>query len=215
MEHPLRTSKHVACCREPLAYYRKPLAYYPESLICPHQSLPLSGMRLSTSSISPSCFVFSLLWACSSHPSSGASSYALSTTIRSTQSHIIHQLLCIPPFVSFYELTLRRIFPRLPSVFTIVLKLYKNGVLTMGTVTWLVSSLPQSMTSGLSAVGGIAMGGTTALAGVATAFMGGAAAAASAVAGVAGQAASVATGGLNGATNLVDGAAKGIADGIS
>ncbi len=71
------------------------------------------------------------------------------------------------------------------------------------------------MTSGLSAVGGIAMGGTTALAGGATAFMGGAAAAASAVAGVAGQAASVATGGLNGATNLVDGAAKGIADGIS
>ncbi|KAI9463329.1 hypothetical protein BJY52DRAFT_1254746 [Lactarius psammicola] len=133
-------------------------------------------------------------------------------------------LLCIPPFVSFYELTIRRILPQLPSMFTIAFKLYKNGVLTMSTVTWLVSSLPQSMIGGLSAFGGVAMGGTAALAGGATALVGGATAGASAVvggvAGLAGDAAKTVTQGINHLNPItmatdIGGATKGIAEGIS
>jgi len=111
-------------------------------------------------------------------------------------------LLCIPPFVSFYELTLRRFLPQLPSMFTIVLKLYQNGVLTIGTVTWL---LPQSMLGGLGAVGGVAMGGTAAL-------MNGATAGASAVVG---GVAEFASHGLSGAADLMSDPTKGIAEGIS
>ncbi len=64
----------------------------------------------------------------------------------------------------------------------------------MGTVTWLVSSLPQSMMGGLSAVGGVAMGGTAALAGGATAVVGGVV---GGVAGLAGGATKTVTQGIN------------------
>ncbi|KAH9041737.1 hypothetical protein EDB85DRAFT_1377592 [Lactarius pseudohatsudake] len=102
-------------------------------------------------------------------------------------------LLGIPPIVAFYELTLRRFLPQLPSMITIAFKLYKDGLLTMSTITWL---LPQSMIGGLGAVGGIAMGGTAALAGGATALVGGAT--------------NTVTQGINGATHLVGDATKGI-----
>lgn len=145
-------------------------------------------------------------------------------------------LLGIPPFVSFYEITLRRFFPQLPSMFAMALKLYKSGLLTISTLTWL---LPQGMFGGLSVVGGVAMGGTAAFVGGATA---GASVVVGGVTGLAGGAAQtisqgihilnpttmatdiaqvvsggqgVATNGLNGAVNLVGGAAKGIAEGIS
>ena len=125
------------------------------------------------------------------------------------QSYISHQFFFIPPFVSFYELTLRRLLPQLPSILTIVFKLYKNGVLSIGTVTWL---LPQSMLGGLGAIGGVAMGGTAAFASGATALMGGATAGASAVVG---GVAGLATNGLSEAAGLVGGATKGIAEGLS
>jgi len=118
-------------------------------------------------------------------------------------------LLCIPPFVSFYELTLRRCLPQLPSMLGIIFKLYKNGVLTIGTVTWL---LPQSMLGGLGAIGGVAAGGTAAIASGATTLVGGAAVGASAVVG---GVTGLATNGLSGVANLVGGATKGIAEGIS
>lgn len=125
------------------------------------------------------------------------------------QSYISHQLFCIPPFVSFYEFTLRRLLPQLPSILTIVFKLYKNGVLSINTVTWL---LPQSMLGGLGAIGGVAMGGTSAIASRTTALVGGATAGASAVVG---GVAGLATNGLSGAADLVGGATKGIAEGLS
>ena len=125
------------------------------------------------------------------------------------QSYILHQVFFIPPFVSFYELTLRKILPQLPSILTIVFKLYKNGVLSISAVTWL---LPQSMLGGLGALGGVAMGGTAAFASGATALMGGATAGASAVVG---GVAGLATNGLSGAAGLVGGATKGIAEGLS
>ncbi|KAH9177403.1 hypothetical protein EDB89DRAFT_2065005 [Lactarius sanguifluus] len=120
-------------------------------------------------------------------------------------------LLGIPPFVSFYELTLRRFLPQLPSMVTIAFKLYKDGLLTMSTITWF---LPQSMIGGLGAVGGIAMGGTAVLASGATALVGGATAGAGAVvggvAGLAGGATNTVTQGINGVTNLVGDATNGI-----
>ncbi|KAH8980900.1 hypothetical protein EDB92DRAFT_1953617 [Lactarius akahatsu] len=148
-------------------------------------------------------------------------------------------LLGIPPFISFYELTLRRFLPQLPSTITIAFQLYKDGLLTMSTITWL---LPQSMIGGLGAVGGIAMGGTavlaggatalvggatsfageatalvggaTALAGEATALVGGATAGAGAVVGgvvgLAGGATNTVTQGITGVTNLVGDATNGI-----
>ena len=133
--------------------------------------------------------------------------FALSFIVRfschiSTQSYISHQLLFIPPFVSFYELTLRRFLPQLPSIFTIVFKLYQNGVLKIDTVAWL---LPQNMLGGLGAIGGVAMGGTAAL-------MNGATAGASAVVG---GVAEIASHGLSGAADLMSNPTKGIAEGIS
>ncbi|KAH9003075.1 hypothetical protein EDB86DRAFT_3073551 [Lactarius hatsudake] len=134
-------------------------------------------------------------------------------------------LLGIPPFVAFYELTLRRFLPQLPSMITIAFKLYKDGLLTMSTITWL---LPQSMIGGLGAVGGIAMGGTAVLAGGATALAGeatalvsgatalvggataGAGAVVGGVAGLAGGATNTVTQGINGATHLVGDATKGL-----
>src|SRR6266702_1874779 len=62
IKNPLRAPKRPVCYHEPLAYYRKHLTYYPgEPLIGPRQSLPLSGMRLSSSSFLSSCFAFSHL----------------------------------------------------------------------------------------------------------------------------------------------------------
>lgn len=118
-------------------------------------------------------------------------------------------LFCIPPFVSFYELTLRRFLPQLPSILTIVFKLYKSGVLSISTVTWL---MPQSMLGGLGAIGGAAMGGATAFASGATALVGGATAGASAVVG---GVAGLATNGLSEAAGLMGGAANGITEGLS
>jgi hypothetical protein len=96
-----------------------------------------------------------------------------------------------------------------PQYSTIVFKLYKNGLLTISTVTWL---MPQSMLGGLGAIGGVAMGGATVFAGGATALVGGATAGASAVVG---GVAGIATNGLSEAAGLMGGAAKGIAEGLS
>jgi hypothetical protein len=96
--------------------------------------------------------------------------------------------------IAFYEIKVRKIFPKLPSVFRIAFELYQRGLLTMGTVTWLISSLPQGMIGGLAAAGGLAMHGTSAIAS-------GAAAAGSALVGgaasVAGTAANTVTQGIN------------------
>ncbi|KAI0303622.1 hypothetical protein B0F90DRAFT_1667056 [Multifurca ochricompacta] len=150
--------------------------------------------------------------------------------------------LSIPPLIAIYELTVRRLFPRLPSVFKIAFWLYQHGVLTMGTVTWLISSLPQSMMSGLSIFGGVAMSGTagiaggiasagaSAVAGNATALIGGAASIAGDAAKtvtdisqvvsegrhkITEQATSIATAGANGAAVLTEGATKAVTNGVS
>ena len=91
--------------------------------------------------------------------------------------------------------------------------------MTIGTVTWLLSRLPQSTIGGLTAVGGLAMGGTAALAGGANAIAGGATAlvgGATAGAGaLVGGVAGLATNGLGGAANIMGGAAESLADGLA
>jgi hypothetical protein len=73
-------------------------------------------------------------------------------------------MLSIPPLIAFYEITVRRYFPKLPSVFKIVSMLYRRGLLTIEIVTWLVSRLPQGMIGGLGVASGLAIHGTSAIA---------------------------------------------------
>lgn len=100
-------------------------------------------------------------------------------------------------------------------MFAIAFKLYKNGLLTIGTVTWLLSRLPQSTIGGLTAVGGLAMGGTAALASGATALADGANALAGGATALVGGVAGLATNGLGGAANAMGGAAESLADGLA
>jgi hypothetical protein len=103
-------------------------------------------------------------------------------------------MLSIPPMIAFYEIKVRSNVPNLPSVFRIASELYQRGLLTIGTVTWLVSNLSQGMISGLGVAGGLAMHGTSTIANGAVhagnAFVGGAAT-------VAGSAANTVTQGIN------------------
>ena len=134
----------------------------------------------------------------------------------------------------FYEGALRVYFPRLPSLVKIAFKLYQRGILSMGTVAWLASSLPGNMLGGLGAIGGAAMQTTTALAGGAAAVGNAVVGTATGIVGnvtktvttdithvlsgvpnVAGQATSLATAGMNGATTLTTGATQAVAGGLS
>jgi len=134
----------------------------------------------------------------------------------------------------FYESALRVYFPRLPSLVKIAFNLYQRGILSMGTVVWLASSLPGDLLGGLGAIGGAAMQTTAALAGGAaavgnalvgttTGIVGDAAKTVttdiahvlSGVPNVAGQATSLATAGLNEATALAAGATHAVAGGLS
>ncbi|KAI0255099.1 hypothetical protein BJV78DRAFT_817573 [Lactifluus subvellereus] len=138
-------------------------------------------------------------------------------------------MLSIPPLIAFYEIKVRRYFPKLPPVFKIVSMFYQHGLLTIETVTWLVSRLPQGIIGGLGVAGGLAIHGTSAIASGATvagnALVGGAVS-------VAGNAAKTVTQGINhinpgavatdiaqivsGGQRVVAGAAtKGVADIIS
>jgi len=127
----------------------------------------------------------------------------------------------IPPLLMFYESALRVYFPRLPSLVKIAFKLYQRGILSMGTVVWLASSLPGDFLGGLGAIGGAAVG--NALVGTTTDIVGGAAKTVttdiahvlSGVPNVAGQATSLATAGLNEATALAAGATHAVAGGLS
>jgi hypothetical protein len=77
----------------------------------------------------------------------------------------IYQVFITPPWLAFYELALRGYYPRLPSLFKIAFKLHQRGLLTIGTVVWLASSLPTEFLGPLGAIGGVAMKTTTAMAG--------------------------------------------------
>ncbi|KAI0267675.1 hypothetical protein BC834DRAFT_54701 [Gloeopeniophorella convolvens] len=77
---------------------------------------------------------------------------------------LVFLIPCVPMFIGFYELTLRRFIPQLPSSLTIIFKLFQQGILTIDSINWLVSSLPQAMVGGLSALSGAAMSGTVAVA---------------------------------------------------
>jgi len=146
----------------------------------------------------------------------------------------LHQVFIIPPLLMFYEGALRVYFPRLPSLIKIAFKLYQRGILTMGTVVWLASSLPGDLLGGLGAIGGAAMQTTAALAGGAAAVGNAVVGTATGIVGnvtktvttdithvlsgvpnVAGQATSLATAGLNGATTLTAGATQAVAGGLS
>jgi hypothetical protein len=146
----------------------------------------------------------------------------------------LYQVFIIPPLLLFYETALRIYFPRLPSLVKVAFKLYQRGILSMGTVVWLASSLPGNFLGGLGAIGGAAMQTTTALAGGAAAvgnalvgtttdIVGGAAKTVttdialvlSEVPNVAGQATSLATAGLNEVTALAAGSTQAVAGGLS
>jgi len=85
-------------------------------------------------------------------------------------------MLSIPLLIAFYEIKVRRYFPKLPSVFKIVSMLYRHGLLTIGTVTWFVSRLPQDMIGGLGVASGLVIHGTSAIASGATVGIAGSAA---------------------------------------
>jgi hypothetical protein len=103
-------------------------------------------------------------------------------------------MLSIPAMIAFYEIRVRSNVPNLPSVFRITFVLNQRGLLTIGTVTWLVSSLPQGMIGGLGVAGGLAIHGTSTIANGAVyagnALVGGAAS-------VAGSGANTVTQGIN------------------
>lgn len=77
----------------------------------------------------------------------------------------IYQVFITPPWLAFYELALRGYFPRLPSLFKIAFELHQRGLLTIGTVVWLASSLPTEFLGPLGAISGVAMKTTTAMVG--------------------------------------------------
>jgi hypothetical protein len=77
----------------------------------------------------------------------------------------IYQVFITPPWLAFYELALRGYFPWLPSLFKIAFKLHQRGLLTIGTVVWLASSLPTDFLGPLGAISGVAMKTTTAMVG--------------------------------------------------
>jgi len=122
--------------------------------------------------------------------------------------------------LAFYELALRGYFRWLPSLFKIAFKLHQKGILTIGTVVWLASSLPTDFLGGLGVISGVAMHTTAAIAGEA-AILGNAPA--GAATGLVGDAAKTVTqgihllnpGGLNGAAALAGGATQAVAGGLS
>jgi hypothetical protein len=109
------------------------------------------------------------------------------------ESDLWYQIFFIPPILAFYELALRVYFPRMPSLFSIAVKLYQQGILTVDTIIWLASSLPTSF-GGLGALGGVAMQTTAAMAGSAT---------------------SLGNAFVGTATGLVDNTSKTVAEGIN
>jgi len=156
----------------------------------------------------------------------------------------IYQVFITPPWLAFYELALRGYFPRLPSLFKIAFQLHQRGLLTIGTVVWLASSLPTEFLGPLGAISGVAMKTTAAmvggaavvgntLVGTATGLVGDTAKnvtqgikipgvvptdlvhVLSGGHGIVGQATSIATAGRNGAAGLAGGATQAVAGSLS
>ncbi len=130
------------------------------------------------------------------------------------------QVFIVPPMLAFYELALRGYFRWLPSLFKIAFKLHQRGILTIGSVVWLASSLPADFLGGLGVISGVAMHTTAAIAGEA-AVLGNAVV--GAATGLVDDAAKTVTqgihllnpGGLNGAAALTGGATQAVAGGLS